>query len=227
MKQLAYRFKSAFGRLYVRSRLPSPVGGGLTRIGSAYGGWVIPEDLLQPGSVVYSAGLGEDITFELGALERYRCEVFGFDPTPRAKDHVKKVAAGRADFHYLEYGLWSSEALLRFYAPKNPAHVSHSVMNLQKTDRYFEARCRRVSKIMEEFGHHHVDLLKIDIEGAEYEVLRSVREDQLDIKAICVEFDQPTPPRMVVDATRALLSWRYSLVHVEKWNYTLVRRGLA
>ena len=43
---------------------------------------------------------------------------------------------------------------------------------------------------MKELGHKKLDLLKLDIEGAEYEVIESIIEDNLDIKLICVEFDE-------------------------------------
>ena len=35
-------------------------------------------------------------------------------------------------------GIWSKADRLRFYAPANPDHVSHSAVNLQGTDSYFE-----------------------------------------------------------------------------------------
>ncbi len=43
---------------------------------------------------------------------------------------------------------------------------------------------------MKELGHHRIDLLKIDIEGAEYRVIESIIEDRLDIGVICVEYDE-------------------------------------
>src|SRR3546814_9362953 len=50
-------------------------------------------------------------------------------------------------------GLWSEDATLRFYAPRDPTHVSHSIVNLQETESYFEARCRSIASLMAELGH--------------------------------------------------------------------------
>jgi len=62
-----------------------------------------------------------------------------------------------------------------FHAPANAAHISHSLVNLQKTSGDgFKARCRKPTSIMREPGHDHIDLLRIDIEGAEYAVLNSM-----------------------------------------------------
>src|SRR3546814_13240808 len=71
-------------------------------------------------------------------------------------------------------GLWSEDATLRFYAPRDPTHVSHSIVNLQETESYFEARCRSIASLMAELGHDRLDLLKVDVEGAEHEVIRSM-----------------------------------------------------
>jgi len=40
---------------------------------------------------------------------------------------------------------------------------------------------------MNELGHRKIDLLKIDMEGAEYKVIESIIEDRLDIGVIFVE----------------------------------------
>ena len=54
------------------------------RIGSDYGGCLVPRDFLTANSVCYCVGVGEDITFDLGLIDRFGCEVYAFDPTPRS-----------------------------------------------------------------------------------------------------------------------------------------------
>jgi FkbM family methyltransferase len=163
---------------------------GLVKMGSDYGGWITPMHLLRSTSICYCAGVGEDITFDLGLIEKLGCHVFAFDPTPRAKIHVKKTAVNIERYHFFDYGLWDNDEMVRFFAPRDPLHVSHSALNLQKTEHFFDAPCKRLSTIMRENGHDHIDLLKLDIEGAEYVVLRSILEDQLQVGIICVEYDE-------------------------------------
>ena len=52
-------------------------------IGSAYGSHTVVRDGLDARSVVYSFGVGEDVSFDLGLIERYGCMVHTFDPTRR------------------------------------------------------------------------------------------------------------------------------------------------
>jgi hypothetical protein len=68
------------------------------------------------------------------ALITAGCEVFSIDPTPRAVSYAERIAASEPRFHLLAVGLWSENTKLRFYAPRDPSHVSHSVVNLQHTD---------------------------------------------------------------------------------------------
>lgn len=205
----------------------------LIQVGSSYGGWIVPASLLTQQSICYCAGVGEDITFDLGLIEQFGCTVYAYDPTPRAADHVRKVAADNSRFHFYDIGLWDKEDTLRFYAPADPEHVSHSVLNIQKTDQYFEAPCNRLSALMKANSHQKIDLLKLDIEGAEYKTIDSIIEDRLDISVICVEYDEAHSPldkeykRRIKDSALNLYNYGYSLVALDQsCNYTFIKNEL-
>ena len=55
-----------------------------SRGGSAYGGWTFDGDgdRLDSDSIVYSTGLGTDLSFDLKLTNMYRCHVHGFNDTP-------------------------------------------------------------------------------------------------------------------------------------------------
>jgi FkbM family methyltransferase len=204
----------------------------LVRLGSDYGGWIVPSTPLERNSVCYCAWAGEDITFDLALTERFGCQVHIFDPTPRAIAHVERVAAGNPLIHFDPLGLWNCEATLKFYAPANPAHVSHSVLNLQHTDTYFEAHCCSLADLMKRNGHDRLDLLKIDIEGAEYRVLQSMLESRIHPGILCVEFDEAVHSvtravrARVTQSVRSLLDSGYALVEQEgRANYLFVLGG--
>lgn len=197
----------------------------LVTLGNPGGSWVVPEGLLTRGAVCYCAGVGEDISFDAALVEAYYCEVYAFDPTPRAIEYVAKNAQEFARFHFLPVGLWSEEATLKFYQPKDPRHVSHSVMNLQGTQAFFIAPCRTVAAIMASNGHTSLDLLKLDIEGAEYAVLSDVLDKGILPRVLCVEFDQPASPWRTISMVKQILGRGFDLVSIESWNYTFVFRG--
>jgi FkbM family methyltransferase len=197
---------------------------GLEKIGSDYGGWIVPTAIITGDWVCYCGGVGEDISFDLGLIERFGCAVYAFDPTPRAVAFVATHAASRPRFDFHAVGLWSEDATLRFYAPRDPAHVSHSIVNLQGTDEYFEAPCRSLMNLMRGLGHDHIDLLKIDIEGAEHRVVKSMIDNGIAPTVLCMEIDQPVRPWTFWRTVRRVRSAGYTLVAVDNWNLTFVRR---
>jgi len=194
----------------------------LIRLGSAYGGWWIPGDSAKAGAVAYCAGAGEDITFDLALLD-VGCLVTTFDPTPRAIAHVEENAPPTRRFRFEPVGWWDEETDLKFYGPRDPRHVSHSALNLQCTTEYFTATVKPVHKLQTELGDDHVDIIKMDIEGAEYRVLDSLLTFGPLPSVLCVEFDQPQPLRKTIRAVRALQLAGYTLANIDRWNYTFTR----
>lgn len=159
-----------------------------TSHGSEYGNWNVPNGMIDSSSVCYCIGAGDDITFDIALNEVYGAEVHTFDPTPKAIEHFNSLDEDRVTYHPI--GVWSEDKTMKFFAPKKKEYISHAITQTQNSDEYFEATCKTVKTIMDELGHTKVDLLKMDIEGAEYEVVASILRDKLDIPILCVEFDE-------------------------------------
>ncbi|SDT01162.1 methyltransferase, FkbM family [Nocardioides scoriae] len=195
--------------------------GDLVRLGSEYGGWWVPADLIGRDSTCYLAGVGEDVTFDLALVDRFGCEVWAIDPTPRAIEHVATITEPR--FHLLPIGLWGSDTTLGFHAPADPTHVSHSATNMQRTAVSFEAECRTVRSVMADRGHVRLDLLKLDIEGAEVPVLEDLLAHGPLPRVLCVELDAPEAPHRTWGRLRRLRAAGYVCRRVEGRNYTFTR----
>ena len=225
MASLAYRIQKRIERTVLPILLRQSPRQDLQRLGSGPGGYHVPMTLLSASSICYSAGVGEELSFDLELIAATHCQVFAFDPTPRAIDYVKSHVSREPRFELHPLGLWHRDETLRFFAPQDPRHVSHSVVNLQKTSDYFEASCKRLSSIMRELGHDRLDLLKLNIEGAQYVVIDSIIEDRIPITVLCVAIDQPTPAWKVFNTTRKLQRFGYALVKVDGWTYTFVKEN--
>ena len=205
----------------------------LEKIGTEYGGWITPVDLIDGESVCYCVGVGEDITFDLGLISRFGCQVYAFDPMPRAKAHVEKHAGSVEAFNYSDIGLWDKDETVKLYAHSNPNSTSFSITNLHKTVHYIEAECKRLSSIMKELGHTRIDVLKLDIEGAEYKVIESIIEDGLDIGIIFVEYDELHSKKYegyeerIRESVSRIREYGYTLVALKpKCDYTFVKNSL-
>ncbi len=187
--------------------------GDLTKIGTPYGGWSIPSSLLSSNSVCYLAGLGEDASFDLSLIERFGCTVHAFDPVPEAARYAASVSEREPRFLFSPLGLWSSDGTLRFYENAEPGFVSRSATNMHNTGSYAEAEVRSVDSLMAELGHEHVDLLKLSVEGSEYEILDDLLAKRLRVGILCVEFAQPAPLEPIIQRIRALELADYRLVN--------------
>ena len=89
--------------------------------------------MIRPDWVCHCHGVGEDITLDLGLIDRFACTLFAFDATPRAITYVAENVANEPKFHFMPVGLWSDDTTLKSYALAIPAHVSQSVADPQDT----------------------------------------------------------------------------------------------
>jgi FkbM family methyltransferase len=161
------------------------------RFGSAYGGWTVLPERIRPDSVVYSAGVGDDISFDIELISNLGVTVQAFDPTPRAMAWVKARHLPAA-FVFHALGLSDHDGESVFFAPIQPHHVSYSATNDANAGRTgIRLSVRRLSTIMNLLGHSRVDLLKMDIEGFEYAVIDDIVKTKCYPAQLLVEFHLP------------------------------------
>jgi FkbM family methyltransferase len=130
--------------------------------------------------------VGEDISFDISLVERFNLNIFAFDPTPRVIDWIANQALPpHLIFH--PYGLASSDGTRRFFPPSNPADVSHSIVP-RSTAGAVDIEVRSLATILRTLGHSRIDLLKIDIEGAEYDVIDDMLARRILPGQLLIEF---------------------------------------
>jgi FkbM family methyltransferase len=162
------------------------------KLGSEGACWcVCPRDL-SSSSVVYSFGVGEDISFDLALIERFGLQVEAFDPTPRSIEWLQSQVVP-PEFVFHAYGAAGFDGNCAFLPPENPAHVSHSMVARETSRPAIEVAVHRLGTIMKMLGHEQIDLLKMDIEGAEYGVLADMLTCGIPVKQLLVEFHHRWP----------------------------------
>lgn len=160
----------------------------MEKLGSEYGGYWVCPDGLGSDSVVYSFGIGEDMSFDLAMIERFGVCVHAFDPTPKSIAWVKRQSLPER-FVLHEYGLADYDGVARFAPPEDPSHVSHTVLGRKKASGPpIEVSVKRLESVMAELGHTRVDVLKMDIEGAEYGVIDELARGSKFPQQILLEF---------------------------------------
>lgn len=159
-------------------------------------GWYIDELCLKnkKSLLVYGVGAGEDITFDMEMANLYGASVVVIDPTEKAERHVQSVlskAPKHQNIQFLAKGLSDQQGEVTFALPANPKHVSMRAVGLAdpQMTRTTTAPVQRLQDFMTQLGHDYLDVLKIDIEGAEYDVLEAlIRDDFLPFTQLLVEY---------------------------------------
>lgn len=114
--------------------------------------WVCELRKLRKGCVIYSFGSNGDDQFERDIIEKTYCKVFTFDPTLSYEKELLLSQKVRENFHKI--GLAAEDGLLEI------GGVKRNVQNLKS--------------IMNDMKHKRIDILKIDIEGFEYDVFEQL-----------------------------------------------------
>jgi hypothetical protein len=146
------------------------------------GKWICQPQLLGDHAVVYSFGVGEDISFDTDMAGLFGCQVYLFDPNPRVGDRFPPPEAS-----------YPCGAGRLFYSPIGLGPVS--AKKGREWDLTIKGRAcvtKSLLDIARSLHHPRVDVLKIDSEGGEYaslhEILSSGALAALDVKMILVEF---------------------------------------
>jgi len=223
----------------------------MEKLGTVYGGWVLPCDLnLDENSIVYSIGVGEDVSFDLLLQSKYNSNIFLIDPTERAlkhfneiqkyyesniwqfsgdiqidyKEHIEFLNPKFSKFTYLNVGAWNSTTQLKFYKQHNPEYVSQSVIQNMFGDEYDIINVTTIKNIMEQNNHTKIDLVKMDIEGAEIAVLNNMFDDNILPRYLCIEFDLYLKNKDHTNETQEIiyrLLEKYTILANDDMNMTL------
>jgi len=222
----------------------------LLRLGSTYGGWTFVDTPGLRNSTVVCCGLGEDASFDVEFATRFAATVIQVDPTPRAIAHwqaLSKNLGSKSTTSYVHGGhqpigaydlsdivpgqlrlypkaLWNETKTLRFFSPPNATHVSHSIINFQNGYRSdtaaIDVEAVTIDTVLADHSITSLDLLKIDIEGAEIEVIQDMLKRGIFPKQLLVEYDELSVPSRkskarIHAAHHALLSHGYRLIHID------------
>ena len=174
--------------------------------------WYISPKHLKERPLVVSLGLAENLSFDLGMIQQFAAVVHGFDPTPASRQWVEKNDLP-ADFHYHALAVAGHDGWLELVERQGKGGKRRGPV-LQR------APCSRLSTILGDLRIGQIDVLKMDIEGSEYDVLDDILRAGIFPAQVAVEFHHRFE-EMGIQKTRrahqALERHGYRLVHLSPW----------
>ena len=191
------------------------------RIGSRYGGGWLALDLLNDRSIVYSFGVGCDITFDEMLIRRTGSQVLGFDPTPRSREWIKNNPNIPPQFTFAPVGLAETTGTKKLFLPANKEFVSGSIVK-ELGGGFIECDFLSLPDIMERHEHKFIDLIKMDIEGAEYAIVESwLRRDYIPpVRQLWIEFH----PDLANHTTRSTMEL---VMNLNRLHFAVAKRAFV
>ena len=153
------------------------------------GDWAMFTDRLGPASVVYSFGVGDNVAWDLELIRQFGCTVHAFDPTPASVAWVRGQALPQ-EFVFHELGLSNFNGELSFYPPRKAGSTHFSQERrggLLSRQPSVLAPVGRLTTIMQSLGHQRLDVLKLDIEGSEFDAVPDILASGIEIEQLLVE----------------------------------------
>jgi len=156
-----------------------------------YSDWDVVPDLLKDGDIVYSFGICDDIGFELDALKK-GVNIFAFDPTPYSVNWIKKQKLP-ANFNFYPWAASATDGHFYLYPRVEKKGKKSSIMytfhkEAGAGDEGVEVEALSLQSIADKLGHKEINVLKMDIEGAEYEVIDNLLKSDFRPRMLLVEF---------------------------------------
>lgn len=187
-------------------------------------------DRINDPDIMYTFDLGpDDVAVDVGAFEgkwsravysRYSCRIDAFELSPEFFPILHEVATELPGMTVHEYGLGGSDSTVKVSGINLGSSVYASPL-VHAGTRWLDGQLRDVAAVWEELGWDRVAVMKLNIEGGEYDVLdRLIEADLLGrIDCIFVQFHEWIP-----DAHPRRRKIRKALrqTHNEDWGYPWV-----
>jgi FkbM family methyltransferase len=160
---------------------------GMIELGSSYGSWIMPGDVIDPSWTCYLVGAGGDVSVDLELVRRYGVTARSFDPV---LDYVERAAHDGRDeprFSAHQAAIAAVDGPIRMQITHDVNSGSVSAAGLYDSHSYIEVPGRSLQSVMAELGDERIDLLKMDIEGSEYELFPELDLRSLGVKVFSVQ----------------------------------------
>ena len=160
-------------------------------------GWLYAPDALPPGATLYCFGVGDSIIFEETLLDEHTLSVHAFDPTPASLGWLKtqRIPSG---FVFHPWAVAGKDETLTLYPRLSQRGRRSRLMWTADAGQAdpasaIEVPALTVPSIMRALGHSRVDLVKLDVEGAEYDAIDAMLEHSDPPRQLLVEFHHRFP----------------------------------
>jgi len=147
---------------------------------------------LDEKSTVIDVGTGDNADLSQALIKKYNLVSYGFDPTLKHQPSLKKIERGsNGHFIFHNFALSSKSGEAEFFESVENISGSFSTdhINIKKNNKKYSVKTITLKDIILMLPIKRIDLIKIDIEGEEYNLIKSLEKELADkIQQFVVEF---------------------------------------
>ena len=144
-------------------------------------------------SVIIDVGCGHEAEFSKHLIEKHNLQAFGVDPTIKHTPFLKILEeTTKGKFHHLALAVTQKDGFITFHESRQ--NESGSILsehnNMQNDEiRTYNVESVNLRELVRRIGTTPIDFIKLDLEGAEYELLNEISDEDIKpFKQIFIEF---------------------------------------
>ncbi|MBL7086406.1 MAG: FkbM family methyltransferase [Candidatus Cloacimonetes bacterium] len=171
-------------------------------------------DKFHSSSIIIDVGCGFEADLSRHLISKYGLTSYGVDPTLKHAKFLRELEKETEyKFKYLPLALTKTNGRIIFH--ETLEHESGSIFSSHKNIlvdkiRTYEVESVSLKGLIKKIGVETVDYIKLDLEGAEYELLVNVSQDELKaFKQIFIEFHHHAIKPYSINNTRKIVKYMY------------------
>jgi len=162
-------------------------------------------------SIIIDVGCGHEAELSRHFIRTHGVKAYGVDPTRKHHPFLKRIEEEtHGQFQHLRLAVASSNDMLEFHESEENENGSilddHTNMK-HDTVQSYRVHATTLGNLAHRIGTSTIDFLKLDLEGAEYDLLRNVpAQDLSKFKQIFIEFHHHCIARFTEHDTQAIVT---------------------
>lgn len=186
-----------------------------------YFNWKVVPELIRENDIVYSIGICDDIGFEIAMLEKKNVSIFAFDPTPYSVNWMAKQKLP-ANLQFFPWAVSDKDGQFFLYPRiKSNGKKSEVMFSFHQQEELrddgISVDAYTLESMVNKLEHKAIDILKMDVEGAEYDVIDNMLNSSLRPKLLLIEFHhrfKGIGKAKTTEAVKALRKAGYLVVNI-------------
>ena len=156
----------------------------------------VPDNILYYPSekmeTIFDCGCSKDAELAIALMNKYKAKVFCVDPTNKHSIHLRELEKKHNNLRYLKYAIVAVSRTIEFHESidNESGSISNNHQNIKKDSiKSYEVEAVNLLSLIKKSNVSEVDYIILDLECAEYELINSLKENDLaPFKQIFIEF---------------------------------------